>query len=158
VVTYTATATDDVDGPITPTCTPASGTTFAPGTTTVTCTATDAAGNTATASFTVTIEGLTPDPVILLKELREKVSGAANLPRGLKALLLSQLDASRRLYTSPPLRRFAVEPLRLFILTVRIFDGPTPGCPWSRAITRQQSVEWRADAREIIRLIKSSPR
>jgi HYR domain len=56
VVIYpAATATDDVDGTITPTCVPASGSTFALGTTTVTCTATDAAGNTATGSFTVTV-------------------------------------------------------------------------------------------------------
>ena len=55
VVTYTATATDNVDGSITPTCSPSSGTKFAVGTTTVTCTATDTHGNTSTASFTVTV-------------------------------------------------------------------------------------------------------
>lgn len=54
-VTFTATATDLVDGPIAPVCTPASGTTFAVGDTTVTCSATDAAGNTATGSFTVSV-------------------------------------------------------------------------------------------------------
>ena len=54
-VTYTASATDDRDGPLTPTCTPASGSTFPVGTTTVTCTATDTAGNTGTGSFTVTV-------------------------------------------------------------------------------------------------------
>ena len=37
VVTFTATATDTVDGSITPVCTPASGSTFALGPTTVTC-------------------------------------------------------------------------------------------------------------------------
>jgi hypothetical protein len=55
VVMYTATATDNVDGSITPTCSPSSGTKFAVGTTTVTCTATDTHGNTSTASFTVTV-------------------------------------------------------------------------------------------------------
>ena len=46
-VTYDdATATDLVDGAVAASCTPASGTTFALGTTTVTCTATDKAGNT----------------------------------------------------------------------------------------------------------------
>ncbi len=63
VVTYSATATDNVDGAITPTCTPASGSTFALGTTTVTCSATDAAGNEASASFTVTVRDTTP-PVV----------------------------------------------------------------------------------------------
>lgn len=48
-VTFTATATDTVDGTFAATCTPASGSTFTPGATTVSCTATDAAGNTADA-------------------------------------------------------------------------------------------------------------
>jgi hypothetical protein len=54
-VGYTASAEDLVDGAVTPSCSPASGSTFAPGTTTVTCTATDAHGNTATGTFTVTV-------------------------------------------------------------------------------------------------------
>lgn len=55
VVTYTASATDLVDGDVTVDCIPASGSTFGPGATTVNCTATDAAGNTATGSFKVTV-------------------------------------------------------------------------------------------------------
>lgn len=55
VVAFAPTATDDVDGPVSVTCSPASGTTFAPGVTTVTVTAVDAAGNVATATFTVTV-------------------------------------------------------------------------------------------------------
>src|SRR5438105_4159663 len=55
-VTYgDATANDIVDGPLTPTCSPASGSNFPVGTTTVTCTATDSHGNTGSASFTVTV-------------------------------------------------------------------------------------------------------
>ncbi|MFC0032108.1 VWA domain-containing protein [Micromonospora chaiyaphumensis] len=46
VITYPASATDNVDGPLTPTCAPPPGGTFPLGATTVTCTATDAAGNT----------------------------------------------------------------------------------------------------------------
>lgn len=49
------TTTDAADGPGTATCTPASETTFALGDTTVTCTATDAAGNTRSRGFTVTV-------------------------------------------------------------------------------------------------------
>jgi len=55
VVSYSATATDIVDGAVRPVCTPASDSTFAPGTTTVTCTATDAHGNSVTKTFTVTV-------------------------------------------------------------------------------------------------------
>ncbi|MBW3664359.1 MAG: HYR domain-containing protein [Actinobacteria bacterium] len=56
VVTYPpATALDAVEGAITPSCAPAAGQLFTLGTTTVTCTATDASGNTGTGSFTVTV-------------------------------------------------------------------------------------------------------
>jgi hypothetical protein len=55
VVTYSASATDNLDGPLTPACVPASGTKFPVGATTVTCTATDAHSNTGQASFVVTV-------------------------------------------------------------------------------------------------------
>ena len=45
VVTFTATANDVVDGPLTPTCVPASGSLFPVGTTTVSCDVSDAQGN-----------------------------------------------------------------------------------------------------------------
>ena len=57
VVDYdAATAVDDRDGPLVPDCSPPSGSLFAIGTTTVTCSATDAAGNTGEATFTVTVQ------------------------------------------------------------------------------------------------------
>jgi hypothetical protein len=57
VVTYIQpTAIDNLDGVVSVTCTPASGSTFGVGTTTVNCSATDAHGNTATGSFTVTVK------------------------------------------------------------------------------------------------------
>jgi hypothetical protein len=62
-VTYAATATDIVDGNVTPSCAPASGSTFALGTTTVTCTATDAHLNTSTGTFTVTVRDTTPPTI-----------------------------------------------------------------------------------------------
>ncbi len=56
VVSYAnATATDNCPGVGTPVCTPASGSTFPTGTTTVNCTVSDAAGNPASCSFTVTV-------------------------------------------------------------------------------------------------------
>ena len=55
IVTYTATASDIVDGGLTPTCTPASGSMFAIGTTTVNCSVTDAHGNTIGGSFNVDV-------------------------------------------------------------------------------------------------------
>ena len=55
VVTFTATASDDIDGPLTPECSPPSGSTFAEGVTEVVCTATDNSLNSVTASFEVTV-------------------------------------------------------------------------------------------------------
>jgi hypothetical protein len=56
VVTYSTSATDNVDGAVTATCSPASGSTFTIGTTTVSCAAKDAAGNTNGGSFFVTVQ------------------------------------------------------------------------------------------------------
>jgi hypothetical protein len=56
-VTYPiVTAQDDVDGPVDVDCQPPSGSIFEIGDTEVTCSATDAAGNTSTESFTITVE------------------------------------------------------------------------------------------------------
>jgi hypothetical protein len=65
-VTYSATASDLVDGNMGDAdCTPASGATFPITTTTVNCSATDAAGNEATGSFTVKVQDTT-GPVLTL--------------------------------------------------------------------------------------------
>ncbi len=62
-VNFSASATDIVDGALTTTCTPASGSTFAIGTTTVNCSATDANSNTGSNSFTITVQDTT-DPIV----------------------------------------------------------------------------------------------
>jgi HYR domain len=54
-VTYSATASDLVSSSLSPNCSPASGGIFPIGTTTVNCTVSDGAGNTANGSFTVTV-------------------------------------------------------------------------------------------------------
>ena len=56
-------AVDDTDGPVEVSCTPEPGSIFAEGTTTVTCAAHDAAGNTATSTFTIGI--VVVEPAIL---------------------------------------------------------------------------------------------
>ncbi len=63
VVSFTATATDNLDGTLTPTCAPPSGSTFPIGATNDTCSATDAHGNTGTDSFTVTVRDTTKPTV-----------------------------------------------------------------------------------------------
>ncbi|MEK7676755.1 MAG: choice-of-anchor D domain-containing protein, partial [Verrucomicrobiota bacterium] len=61
-VTFAATVTDNCPG-ATVVCSPASGSVFQKGTTTVTCTGTDASGNVSTCSFTVTVND-TEKPVV----------------------------------------------------------------------------------------------
>jgi hypothetical protein len=56
-VAYAVSASDLVDGPVGVSCTPASGSVFPIGTTTVTCSALDSHGNKAQASFSVHVEG-----------------------------------------------------------------------------------------------------
>lgn len=69
VVSYTASASDLVDGDVLVTCNPPSGSTFDDGVTLVQCSAADMRGNTAQGSFTVTVEddggGDTEAPVIV---------------------------------------------------------------------------------------------
>jgi hypothetical protein len=63
VVTYTVTATDNCTSAIVLTVAPASGSFFPVGVTTVNARATDAAGNTATCSFTVTVNDVEPPAI-----------------------------------------------------------------------------------------------
>jgi hypothetical protein len=81
-VTFSATAIDAVDTTPTVTCTPTSGSTFALGTTTVKCTASDDAGNTsAEKTFTVKVQDTTPPaltvPNVDVTKEATSASGAA---------------------------------------------------------------------------------
>jgi protocatechuate 3,4-dioxygenase beta subunit len=79
-VGYNVSATDNVDAHVVVSCSPASGTAFPVGTTTVKCTASDTAGNRGTASFDVTVRDVTP-PLLRLPADRTieatSASGAA---------------------------------------------------------------------------------
>src|SRR5262249_12973752 len=57
VVTFTESATDNVDPDPVVSCEPSSGSVFPPGSTTVVCTARDRSGNVATCSFVVSVGG-----------------------------------------------------------------------------------------------------
>src|SRR5207253_2234501 len=78
-VNFPATATDATRTSLTPQCVPASGSTFALGTTPVSCSATEAAGLSASASFTVTVVDTTPPAVTGTSDTVEATaaSGAA---------------------------------------------------------------------------------
>jgi predicted dienelactone hydrolase len=134
-VTYTASAHDDLDGERAVVCAPASGGMFAIGATTVSCSASDEAGNSATASFTVTVLGAGEQIANLIVD----VVNATNLPAAVKAQIsaslrsaLSGFDSSNRLQ-----RAAACLQLRAFIIVVR-FVAPAA-----------QAAEWTADANRI---------
>ena len=76
IVTFATSATDNTDGALPVTCSPASGSVFAVGVTPVTCTATDAAGNSVSTSFTVTVTTGTPR---LVAQVVGKTSGATTM-------------------------------------------------------------------------------
>ena len=65
IVTYQVTAVDAVSGPATPSCSPASGTRFPIGSTSVTCTADDWKGNHASGGFSVKVTDATPPTLSL---------------------------------------------------------------------------------------------
>jgi hypothetical protein len=88
VVTYGSSATDIVDGSVTVSCTPASGSTFPIGTTTVQCSAMDAQGNAATGSFHITVVS---SIAVLIDQLTHCIT-SLNLPATVKARLLSYVQ------------------------------------------------------------------
>ncbi|NJD05913.1 MAG: HYR domain-containing protein [Methylococcaceae bacterium] len=75
-VSYIVSASDLVDGSVTPSCLPASGSLFGLGTTTVSCTAGDAHGNTVTKSFPVTVSLISTTP-------SDTIAPALSLPSGI---------------------------------------------------------------------------
>jgi hypothetical protein len=87
-ITYDASATDR-GAPVPPagvSCTPSSGSTFPLGATTVSCTATDAAGNAGSGSFVVTVRDTTP-PTINAPDLHLEATGPYGIRRTDKALV-----------------------------------------------------------------------
>ncbi|HEU4999424.1 MAG TPA: HYR domain-containing protein [Lapillicoccus sp.] len=76
-VTYQASANDAVDGPVAVSCSPPSGSTFPVGATTVSCQATDAAGNIGQGSGTVTVTDTTPPTLTVPGSLTVDSTSAA---------------------------------------------------------------------------------
>jgi peptide/nickel transport system substrate-binding protein/oligopeptide transport system substrate-binding protein len=89
VVTYTASATDNVDGAVTPTCSKSSGSLFPIGDTVVTCSAVDAHHNvSAPQSFTVHVEGAAEQLGDLLQTVvQRKLGPGFSLSDKVRALL-----------------------------------------------------------------------
>jgi len=93
-VSYTATAIDAVDGSVTPNCSPASGSIFALGTTTVNCTATDTHGNATSGSFTVTVQDTTPPALTLPANITAEATGPSGAAVSYTATAIDAVDGS----------------------------------------------------------------
>jgi HYR domain-containing protein len=90
VVEYDVTAADDTDPDPTVDCEPGSGTTFAIGDTTVTCTATDASGNPATGSFTVHVRGAGEQ----IDDIQRLLVVITDIPRSMRQSLGAKLASA----------------------------------------------------------------
>jgi hypothetical protein len=76
-VSFSVSASDTVDGGVTPSCSPASGSTFAIGTTKVTCTATDSHGNRTSGDFSVVVSDTGPPTVTVPGPMKLEADGSS---------------------------------------------------------------------------------
>ena len=130
VVTYALpTASDAVDGAVAVSCAPASGTTFPVGTTLVTCTARDAAGNTATSTGTVAVLDRVPPtltvPPPLTVAATSAVGIAASDPR--VASFLASATATDAITAAPSVTNDAPAVLPVGTTTVRFTASDASG-------------------------------
>jgi hypothetical protein len=101
-VAYNPTASDVVDGVVTVSCNPVSGSTFAIANTTVTCTATDARKNTATATFVVRVIDTTAPVVIVPGSQTVEASGPLGTVVNFTASSSDIVDGTKALTCTPP--------------------------------------------------------
>ena len=120
VATFSATATDRVDPNPVVSCTPASGSVFAIGTTTVTCSATDARGNISTGSSSVTVRDTRPPVLSLPAPLKIECAASGSVSSSSSAILawLASASASDLVDPSPMLTHNAPAACALGITTV----------------------------------------
>ncbi|MEI7513403.1 MAG: HYR domain-containing protein [bacterium] len=96
VVTYTdPTANDDVDGPVSVTCVPPSGSEFPLGKTTVTCSATDSHGNTGSSSFDVTVSDTGAPSLVLPGNMVVEATGPSGAVVTFEATANDEVDGTR---------------------------------------------------------------
>ncbi|MBS1124173.1 MAG: Hyalin, partial [Deltaproteobacteria bacterium] len=100
-VEYASSAFDAHDGPVTPSCAPASGATFSLGVTTVSCTASDAGSNLATATFTVTVTDTTPPQLALPNTLVAEATGPSGAAVGFTASAVDLVDGAVTVACTP---------------------------------------------------------
>jgi hypothetical protein len=142
VVTYTVSATDAVDPSPAVTCSPPSGSTFGLGDTTVECTATDASGNSASATFAVHVRNATEQ----LRALQETIAGY-RLEHGLGADLNRYLNHAAK-YVEREQIEHARQQLRQFLAAVERAAAKHPA-----RLTPAQAAELTSAGRRILALL-----
>src|SRR5438874_1386670 len=105
-VIYAVSATDNEDSNPKVECTPPSGSVFPIGTTKVTCTATDASGNTTTKSFDVVVKGAVDQVLELRTDLVEVKEVAARPLRAQLTAVQTAIEADRARGGCGPLGAF----------------------------------------------------
>jgi aryl-phospho-beta-D-glucosidase BglC (GH1 family) len=102
VATFTTSALDDVSGVMPTVNTPASGSMFPLGASGVTATATDAAGNTGSAGFTVTVFDTTPPSITVPENLTVAASSANGAYVSFSTSASDLVDGSPAITNTPP--------------------------------------------------------
>jgi hypothetical protein len=119
-VTFTVSATDAVDGNLSPVCTPRSGAVFGIGDTTVSCRANDAAGNTSTGTFRVTVANTTPPTLQVPSNQTVEATGPAGATVTFTSTANSIVDGSIAPVCSPA--SGSIFPLGTTTVTCRATD------------------------------------
>jgi hypothetical protein len=101
-VTYNATANDLVDGSVANTCTPASGSQFAFGITSVQCTAVDSRGNRSNGTFSVTVRDTTPPVVTVPGTITIEALRPQGMPAVFTASARDNIDGALPVRCQPP--------------------------------------------------------
>jgi hypothetical protein len=159
VVTFTLWAMDLVDTSLVIVCNPSSGSTFALGTTTVTCTATDWSGNSAQRSFFVEIRDTESPVFIIPEEILREATGPSGAVVSYAVKAADIVDVSPRIDCSPlsgstfPLGETTVTCIAMdevgneasvtFTITVRDETKPTLQLPPGNVI-EQATESWGA--------------
>ncbi|ADO75346.1 choice-of-anchor A family protein [Stigmatella aurantiaca] len=138
VAVFSATATDAISGSLPVTCTPASGTTFALGTATVTCGAQDGHGNVASGAFTVTVVDTTP-PVLQLLGASDTTleCGTPYLEQGAAASDICSGDLTASIVTTAGVNSAAVG---TYSVHYEVADGVGLTASADRVVTVQDTL------------------
>jgi hypothetical protein len=120
-IAFSATAMDQIDGATPVNCTPASGTVFASGTTTVNCTTTDKAGNATSGSFTVNVRDNIAPALTVPDALSVQATSSAGAQVAFSATASDAVDGSLGVSCSP--RPGSTFPLGTTAVACRVSDS-----------------------------------